>query len=131
MLLRARPRPGDASLRPALNAAAFHDLLAELHAQLVLGNPGDRAKAQRGFAIKAQPEQGRQVLWMRKINEGSVLRYVAHCTAHVFGLERVKNRSLHKCIAPWGTALFCELMVILHRLTQPHNCHGGKPTPEA
>jgi hypothetical protein len=37
----------------------------------------------------------------------------------------VKNRRLHKCIAPRGTALFCELMVILHRLTQPITCYGA------
>jgi hypothetical protein len=53
------------------------------------------------------------------------LRYVAHRAAQVFGLERVKNRGLHKRIAPRGTALFNELKVILHRLIQPHNFRWG------
>jgi hypothetical protein len=127
--LRARPRPGCARLRPAFGAAAFHNLLAELHSQLVLGNPGDRAKAERGFAIKAQPEQGRQVLGIQKIDECPVLRYVAHCAAQVFGLERVKNRGLHKRIAPRGTALFNELKVILHWLTQPPELSMGVSLP--
>ena len=56
MPLCAKFGPVCVRLRPALDAAAFHDLLAEFHSQLKLGTPGDGAKAERGFTLKAQPE---------------------------------------------------------------------------
>ena len=125
-LLRRSPGPARMRLGPALDAAAFHDLFAELHAQLVVGNPGDRAKAERSFTIQAQPEQGRQVLWILKVHQCPVLRYVAHGAAQVFGLERVKNRGLHKRRAPRGTAVFNQLLVMLHLLIQPQNSLRGQ-----
>ena len=127
---RARGGPGGAGLCPAFGAAAFHDLLAEFHAQFALGMPGDGAQAERGFAIKAQPEQGGQILCIGKFHQGPVLRYVAHGAAQVFGLERVKNRGRHKGRAARGAALFNAVKVILHWLTSPITLDGGKPRGE-
>jgi hypothetical protein len=113
--------PGGANLRPAFNAAAFHDLLAELYSQLAPGMPGNSAKAERGVTIKTQPEYGRQVLGIGKIHERPVLRYVAHGAAQVFSLERVKNRSRHVRGTPRGTAFFNDFKVTFHWLTRPRN----------
>jgi hypothetical protein len=122
--------PGGACLRPALDAVAFHDLLAEFHAELALGVPGNRAQAERGFAIKAQPEQRGQALWLREFHLGTVLRDVAHGAVQVFGLERVEYRGLHKCRAARGAALFNAVNGILHWLTSPITRAGGKPRSE-
>jgi hypothetical protein len=131
---RARRGPGNAGLCPAFDAAAFHDLLAEFNTQFTLGMPGDGAQAESCFAIKAQPEQRRQALWLGKFHQGPVLRYVTHGAVQVFGLKRMKYRGLHKGCAPRGAALFNALKVVHHWLTAPELSKaaslGAKPQIE-
>ena len=85
---------------PAFVAAALDDLFAEFDAEMVLRLPGHRAKAQRGFSFKAQPENQWQFFCKRQFKKRPVLRQVTNHAAYMFILVGIKNHRIHKRRTP-------------------------------
>ena len=106
-------------LAPALGAAALGDLLAELDANVIFRMPGNVAEAQRGFAVKPQPENQWQFFRQRQFQQRPILRQVAHHAAHVLILVWIENNCRHQRRAPRRPAFLFDLRVAFH---------GFKPT---
>ena len=104
--------------------------LVECHADPVPPAPDDMAKKLQSFLGEDQCEFIGNSHQVWKIQRGAGGGYVAHGAIQVFGLERVKNRSLHKRGAARGAALFNALKVILHWLTAPELSMAMKPNDE-
>lgn len=115
---RRESSPPRVRLRPALHAAAFHNLLAELDPQLALRTPRDGAEIERRITLKTQPEEQGQFCCIWKIYECPVLRYVTHQAGWVFSLQRVNDRGPHIGKAPRRAALLDNLSFDLHGLNQ-------------
>lgn len=111
-------------LAPAFRAAALDDLFAEFDAEMVFRLPGHRAKAQRGFTLKAQPENQRQSFCKRQFEKRPVLRQVTHHASYMFILVGIENHRVHKRRAPRRAAFLVTLRIAFHGLAKPKRFHS-------